>query len=90
MRALLSVKKIRDRNEALDNRVYARAAAWLMGLDRWDEPRWEQMELQLDPAPQLGREEVELAGRPNAPLPRTTQQTPKPSGWMGPRRGKWF
>lgn len=86
----LEWQKIRDRNEALDNRVYARAAAWLMGLDRWDEPRWEQMELQLDPAPKPGREEVEVAGRPNAPLPRTTQQAPKPSGWMGPRRGKWF
>ena len=86
----LEWQKTRDRNEALDNRVYARAAAWLMGLDRWDEPRWEQMELQLDPAPQPGRDEAELAGRPNAPLPKIVQQAPKLSGWMGPRRGKWF
>jgi phage terminase large subunit GpA-like protein len=28
------------RNEVLDCRVYARAAAALLGLDRWDEPRW--------------------------------------------------
>ncbi|HEY8948459.1 MAG TPA: phage terminase large subunit family protein [Rhizomicrobium sp.] len=28
-------QKLRERNEALDCRVYARAAAWLLGVDRW-------------------------------------------------------
>ena len=28
-------EKIRERNEALDCRVYARAAAFVLGLDRW-------------------------------------------------------
>lgn len=32
--------KIRERNEALDCRVYARAAAWLVGIDRWTEEQW--------------------------------------------------
>lgn len=41
--------KTRERNEALDNRVYARAAAWLMGMDRWDDARWAALEDQLRP-----------------------------------------
>lgn len=34
-------EKTRDRNEALDCRVYARAAAMAVGADRWDATRWE-------------------------------------------------
>ncbi|HKP77860.1 MAG TPA: terminase gpA endonuclease subunit, partial [Phenylobacterium sp.] len=37
----LEWQQTRERNEALDCRVYAPAAAWLMGIDRWDERRWE-------------------------------------------------
>ena len=39
-------QKMRERNEALDCRVYARAAAWIMGADRWDERIWRQLEKQ--------------------------------------------
>ncbi len=35
--------KVRPRNEALDCRVYARAAAAAMGLDRWPAERWEEI-----------------------------------------------
>lgn len=41
----------RPRNEALDIRVYARAAAWLAGADRWNESRWRDLEGQLDLGP---------------------------------------
>jgi phage terminase large subunit GpA-like protein len=34
-------EKTRDRNEALDCRIYNRAAAMAVGADRWDERRWE-------------------------------------------------
>jgi phage terminase large subunit GpA-like protein len=47
----LEWQKLRDRNEALDNAVYARAAAWELGIDRWSESRWQTL---LEPA---GREE---------------------------------
>jgi phage terminase large subunit GpA-like protein len=40
-------EKVRDRNEALDCRVYARAAAASMRIDTWQEPRWEQLEAAL-------------------------------------------
>ena len=40
-------RKLRERNEALDCRVYARAAAWIAGADRWPEARWADLEAQL-------------------------------------------
>ncbi|WBQ12872.1 phage terminase large subunit family protein [Hyphomonadaceae bacterium BL14] len=43
----LEWQKLRERNEALDCRVYARAAAWIAGADRWPEARWREMEDQL-------------------------------------------
>jgi len=37
-------RKIRERNEALDCRVYAMAAAISLGLDRWPEERWSEVQ----------------------------------------------
>ena len=45
--ARLEWRKLRERNEALDCRVYARAAAWILGADRWSEARWADLETQL-------------------------------------------
>ncbi|MCA8882063.1 MAG: phage terminase large subunit family protein, partial [Rhodobacteraceae bacterium] len=45
--AKLEWQKLRERNEALDTRVYARAAAWIAGADRWSEAYWSDMERQL-------------------------------------------
>ncbi len=56
----------RDRNEALDCRVYARAAAWLMGIDRWDDRRWAAMEAQLVPVRRPGAP-VAIAASDGAP-----------------------
>lgn len=36
-------QKIRERNEALDCRVYARAASIALGMDRWNERQWEKL-----------------------------------------------
>jgi len=43
----LEWQKVRERNEVLDCRVYARAAAWIVGADRWSEARWRDLEAQL-------------------------------------------
>jgi phage terminase large subunit GpA-like protein len=40
-------RQLRPRNEALDCRIYARAAAWLSGADRWSEAKWKDLESQL-------------------------------------------
>jgi len=52
--AKLEWQKLRERNEALDCRVYARAAAWIAGADRWSEARWADLEAQLGVAKQDG------------------------------------
>jgi phage terminase large subunit GpA-like protein len=44
----LEWQKIRERNEVLDCRVYARAAAWIAGVDRWSEAKWRALEDQLN------------------------------------------
>ena len=52
-------QKMRERNEALDCYVYARAAASAAGLDRFEERHWRELERQLglsppgDPDPQI-------------------------------------
>jgi phage terminase large subunit GpA-like protein len=43
----LEWQKLRERNEALDCRVYARAAAWIAGSDRWTEAMWRDLERQV-------------------------------------------
>ncbi len=43
----LEWQKLRERNEALDCRVYARAAAWNVGIDRFSEARWKELETQV-------------------------------------------
>lgn len=43
----LEWQKLRERNEALDCRVYARAAAWIAGADRWTEAMWRDLEKQV-------------------------------------------
>ena len=76
--ARLEWQKLRERNEALDTRVYARAAAWIAGLDRWSEERWAEAEREVS---------VE-----RAPMPRSRRSTQpesrrSPDGWLGRRRG---
>ncbi len=44
-------QKMRERNEALDCYVYARAAAATAGLDRFEERHWRELEKQLGLAP---------------------------------------
>lgn len=43
----LEWQKMRERNEVLDCRVYARAATWILGADRWPEGKWRDLEAQL-------------------------------------------
>ncbi len=38
--ARLEWEKPRERNEALDCRLYTRSDAWIVAADRWSEARW--------------------------------------------------
>ena len=44
-------QKTRDRNEALDVRVYARAAAAVCGIDRFNEAHWTELDEHFKPGP---------------------------------------
>lgn len=41
------VTRSNGRNEALDCRAYARAATGLLGIDKWDNSQWEELEKEL-------------------------------------------
>lgn len=56
--------KVRPRNEPLDLRVYNRAAAWMLGLDRWTEDDWAR-KLQA-----LGAKAAETEAAVVTPAPR--------------------
>ena len=42
-------EKTRERNESLDARSYARAAALNLGVEQWSEKVWHQRQSQLEP-----------------------------------------
>ena len=72
-------KKTRERNEALDCYVYARAAAAMAGLDRFEERRWRQLEEQLE--------------RKRKPVEETPPATPRGGFFVGGRpviRSAWM
>jgi phage terminase large subunit GpA-like protein len=57
-------QKMRERNEALDCYVYARAAASAAGLDRFEERHWQELERQLGAAVQSATEVTATNHRP--------------------------
>jgi phage terminase large subunit GpA-like protein len=52
----LEWQKLRERNAALDCRVYARAAAWIAGADRWTDAMWRNLEEQVGVSRRTDRE----------------------------------
>ena len=74
-------QKTRDRNEAIDCRVYARAAAYAMGLDRWSEVKWARATGQKSGAARPDRE------RPAA-LPSADTGPAEPAASTTPAAGK--
>jgi phage terminase large subunit GpA-like protein len=64
-----------QRNEALDCRVYARAAASIYGIDRFAEKHWRELEALL---PALAAQPETSAAAPTRPARRVTVS----SNWM--------
>ena len=67
-------QKTRERNEALDTAVYARAAAAHVGLDRFQDQDWATLEAMLSAPP-----------APAMPAPK--QRDPQAGKWFGDRKG---
>jgi phage terminase large subunit GpA-like protein len=80
------------RNEALDCRVYARAAAHLVGLDRFTEADWRTLEGSLERASGAPPPTSSAADPPRVDLPGTPPPAPRrrpPSDfWAGRPRGR--
>jgi phage terminase large subunit GpA-like protein len=66
-------------NHVLDARVYARAAAAVVGIDRWKESDWAALDHAVAP-----RESAAPAGGVAKPA------APPRGRWLGPRRGGWL
>lgn len=76
-------EKTRDRNEALDLRIYARAAAHSLGLDRWDAERWDRESAALGSA----RVRPPPGPEPERPRPKRRGRTTEGDDWGGRWRG---
>ena len=82
-------QKMRERNEALDCYVYARAAGSAAGLDRFEERHWRELERQIglsppgDPDPQIEQpaEATQRGGLVVSGTPRTGRRV---------IRSRWF
>jgi phage terminase large subunit GpA-like protein len=87
--AIREWQKMRERNEALDCYVYARAAASAAGLDRFEERHWSELERQLGvPPPQaIITTEPLIEATPRGGLavsaPRTSGRRLIRSRWVG-------
>ncbi len=77
----LEWQKLRERNEALDCRVYARAAAWIAGIDRFQERHWRRMEEALGSVAE--RNDSEDASPPANRTPSPRRRRVIRSNWMG-------
>jgi len=62
-------RKTRERNEALDCRIYARAAAAILRIDMYKGPDWDRLELSIGALSAAPRQEPE-AQQPAGPIAR--------------------
>jgi phage terminase large subunit GpA-like protein len=79
-------------NHVLDCRVYARAAAAVVGIDRFQESDWRKLEAGaggVQPTVRQGQPTPRPATRDTAPT--SARATPgKTQGWLGGGRGSWL
>jgi phage terminase large subunit GpA-like protein len=86
----LEWQKLRDRNEALDNAIYARAAACEVGIDRWSDARWDAALKPAEPVISVPADAV-----PNSPAGDGFARREAPQrgrgDWIGPAgEGDWL
>lgn len=83
------------RNEALDCRIYARAAAYAIGIDRWDDAKWRRVSgyapAPAAPTPQDSPLEGSRAPEPSGGDAFRSATGPsgrprRPGGWLNRRR----
>lgn len=70
-------QKMRERNEALDCYVYARAAASYLGLDRMDDRHWDRLQHKVDAQDAAQHTPQEPIAAVPVPAPASTTQQPR-------------
>jgi phage terminase large subunit GpA-like protein len=82
-------QQMRPRNEALDCRVYARAAAWDRGLDRMQDRHWKALEseLRVMPTRRPQPQAVQPIAQPSPGIPLSEIRR---ESYLGDRTRNWF
>jgi len=86
-------QKMRERNEALDCYVYARAAAAVVGLDRFEDRHWRQLARQLGATKDADEPRVQIdetLQASHAPKARRGGFSRRPGPWLGDRTKDWL
>lgn len=81
-------EKLRDRNEALDCAIYARAIAISLGVDRWSPRQWARLvDMTVDAATPTAE-----PSKPAPPAPETKPpaRPNKPGSKFAARKGSWL
>ena len=82
--------KLRERNEALDCAVLARAALWLLGADRYGDRYWQRLREELADAPAVVHQLPTAEKQASPASPRQMVLDPeatRPRTWLAPRVG---
>ena len=82
--------KLRERNEALDCAVLARAALWLLGADRYGERFWQRLREELADARAVVHQLPTAEKQASPASPRQMVLDPeatRPRTWLAPRMG---
>lgn len=75
----------RERNEALDCRVYARAALWIHGADWFKPERWEELRNAAESSYRQSKREDDVPQVQAQP-----RKSPRRDNWLGTGGGSWF
>jgi phage terminase large subunit GpA-like protein len=81
--------KLRDRNEALDCAVLARAALWLLGADRYCDRFWARLRVEVANAPLTVTAAPATSSPPATVPPAAVSQPLRPRSWLA-ARGSWL
>ncbi len=79
-------QQTRPRNEALDCRIYARAAAYSLGYDRMQDKHFKAYEAQLSVWPKVDEPSSKAEAPKTEPKPQPTTGV----GWLGNRGRNWL
>lgn len=75
-------RQVRDRNEALDNAVYARAVTYALQMDSWTDKKWAVATGELTPKPR-NRARNKTDAQPMPPVAAEGGPTPRPASGRG-------